>query len=98
MLPNLAELLGFLLIIRWYVLGWKSEVCCCVSHSVNKTRDAAASSLYKCNSLFTEGIAVCAFSSAIKTSHNHDEGLQVSVFRVWVRNARNHIKTAVLSV
>lgn len=82
----------FLLITRLYYLGRKSEVCLCVNHSVNKTKDAAASSLYKCNGLFTERIVLQAFSSpTIKTSHNHGENLcKCKPVHVWLRNRCDH--------
>lgn len=95
LLPILTKLelvFFFLLITRLYYLGRKSEVCLCVNHSVNKTKDAAASSLYKCNGLFTERIVLQAFSSpTIKTSHNHGENLcKCKPVHVWVRNRCDH--------
>lgn len=47
---------------RWDYSGRKPEVHLCINRSVNKTKGAAASSLYKRNSFLTEHF-FCAFSS-----------------------------------
>ncbi|XP_055658290.1 uncharacterized protein LOC114011335 isoform X1 [Falco peregrinus] len=82
--------------IQLYHVRRKSEVYVCVNHSANKTKDAAASSLYKCNSLFTERIGLHAFSSStIKTSHTHGENLcKCKSVHAQVRNMCNHRKSS----